>query len=174
MPKTLTYKILEKHLVEGQLKAGLPIGIRIDQTLTQDATGTTAFLLFESMECRAGQDRLVGQLCGPQYVAVRPGKPQRPSVSADYCRAKRRLSFPSGQRHLPPGASGAVWPARRDAVGQRFTHAHRRGAGDAGDWRRRAGCGRGHGRRGIFPDLPQGHWRGIDRSDSTIGLPVRM
>ena len=50
MLKTLTYKILEKHLAEGQLKAGLPIGIRIDQTLTQDATGTTAFLLFESMD----------------------------------------------------------------------------------------------------------------------------
>jgi aconitate hydratase len=49
MAKTLTYKILEKHLVEGELKPGQPIGIRIDQTLTQDATGTTAFLLFESM-----------------------------------------------------------------------------------------------------------------------------
>jgi aconitate hydratase len=49
MAKTLTYKILEKHLVEGELKQGQPIGIRIDQTLTQDATGTTAFLLFESM-----------------------------------------------------------------------------------------------------------------------------
>jgi aconitate hydratase len=49
MAQTLTYKILEKHLVEGQLTAGAPIGIRIDQTLTQDATGTTAFLLFESM-----------------------------------------------------------------------------------------------------------------------------
>jgi len=49
MPNTLTYKILQKHLVEGELKAGQPIGIRIDQTLTQDATGTTAFLLFESM-----------------------------------------------------------------------------------------------------------------------------
>jgi aconitate hydratase len=49
MSKTLTYKILESHIVEGQLKQGQPIGIRIDQTLTQDATGTTAFLLFESM-----------------------------------------------------------------------------------------------------------------------------
>lgn len=49
MRGTLTYKILEKHLVDGELKAGQPIGIRIDQTLTQDATGTTAFLLFESM-----------------------------------------------------------------------------------------------------------------------------
>ncbi|MCF7955717.1 MAG: aconitate hydratase [Phycisphaerae bacterium] len=49
MAKTLTYKILEKHLVEGELAAGNTIGIHIDQTLTQDATGTTAFLLFESM-----------------------------------------------------------------------------------------------------------------------------
>ena len=49
MGKTLIYKILESHLVEGRLAAGEPIGIRIDQTLTQDATGTTAFLLFESM-----------------------------------------------------------------------------------------------------------------------------
>jgi aconitate hydratase len=47
--KTLVYKILEQHLVEGRLAAGEEIGIRIDQTLTQDATGTTAFLLFESM-----------------------------------------------------------------------------------------------------------------------------
>jgi aconitate hydratase len=47
--KTLTYKILEKHLKEGDLAAGKPIGIHIDQTLTQDATGTTTFLLFESM-----------------------------------------------------------------------------------------------------------------------------
>jgi len=49
MGKTLTYKILEKHIVDGELKVGQPIGISIDQTLTQDATGTTAFLLFESM-----------------------------------------------------------------------------------------------------------------------------
>jgi aconitate hydratase len=46
---TLTYRILSEHLVEGRIAAGEQIGIRIDQTLTQDATGTTAFLLFESM-----------------------------------------------------------------------------------------------------------------------------
>jgi aconitate hydratase len=49
MAQTLTYKILEKHLIDGTLATDEPIGIRIDQTLTQDATGTTAFLLFESM-----------------------------------------------------------------------------------------------------------------------------
>jgi len=51
---TLTYKILKSHLVEGELQPGREICIRIDQTLTQDATGTTAFLLFESM----GADRV--------------------------------------------------------------------------------------------------------------------
>ena len=49
MAKTLIYKILEKHRVEDKLAPGEEIAIRIDQTLTQDATGTTAFLLFESM-----------------------------------------------------------------------------------------------------------------------------
>ncbi|MGD0785460.1 MAG: aconitate hydratase [Sedimentisphaerales bacterium] len=49
MAKTLTYKIIESHLVDGKLEKGKAIGVKIDQTLTQDATGTTAFLLFESM-----------------------------------------------------------------------------------------------------------------------------
>ena len=49
MGETLVYKILSRHLVDGKIAAGEQIGIRIDQTLTQDATGTTAFLLFESM-----------------------------------------------------------------------------------------------------------------------------
>ncbi len=49
MPQTLTHKILRDHLVDGELNAGEEIGIRIDQTLTQDATGTTAYLLLEAM-----------------------------------------------------------------------------------------------------------------------------
>ncbi len=42
-------KILSEHLVSGELAPGTEIGIRIDQTLTQDATGTMAYLQFESM-----------------------------------------------------------------------------------------------------------------------------
>lgn len=49
MAKSLTYKILEEHLVSGKLEPGNEIGIRIDQTLTQDATGTVAYLQFEAM-----------------------------------------------------------------------------------------------------------------------------
>ncbi len=49
MGMTLTEKILSAHLVEGEMVKGSEIGIRIDQTLTQDATGTMAYLEFEAM-----------------------------------------------------------------------------------------------------------------------------
>jgi len=49
MGKSLTQKILEKHLIVGQYVLGDEIGIKIDQTLTQDATGTMAYLQFEAM-----------------------------------------------------------------------------------------------------------------------------
>ena len=46
---TLAYKIMKKHLVDGELEPGKEIGIKIDQTLTQDATGTMAYLQFEAL-----------------------------------------------------------------------------------------------------------------------------
>ena len=49
MGLTLTEKILKAHTVDGEFKKGSEIGIRIDQTLTQDATGTMAYLEFEAM-----------------------------------------------------------------------------------------------------------------------------
>ncbi|MHC4983471.1 MAG: aconitate hydratase [Planctomycetota bacterium] len=52
MPLTVAQKILTEHLVEGAatpISPGSEVALRMDQTLTQDATGTTAFLLFEAM-----------------------------------------------------------------------------------------------------------------------------
>jgi aconitate hydratase len=49
MGHSAAYIILKEHLVEGELAPGNEIGIRIDQTLTQDATGTMAYLQFEAM-----------------------------------------------------------------------------------------------------------------------------
>jgi aconitate hydratase len=46
---TLTEKIIKSHLVTGRMEKGQPVGIRIDQTLTQDATGTMAYLQMEAM-----------------------------------------------------------------------------------------------------------------------------
>lgn len=50
MGKTLAYKILEDHLIEGKLEPGEEITIKIDQTLTQDSTGTMVYLQLEAMD----------------------------------------------------------------------------------------------------------------------------
>ncbi|MEI6809877.1 MAG: aconitase family protein, partial [bacterium] len=49
MGLSVTEKILKEHLAAGDLKQGTEVAIRIDQTLTQDATGTMAYLQFEAM-----------------------------------------------------------------------------------------------------------------------------
>jgi len=49
MGKSITQKMLEEHLVDGKFEPGKEIAIKIDQTLTQDATGTMAYLQFEAM-----------------------------------------------------------------------------------------------------------------------------
>ena len=49
MGYTIAQKIIKSHLVTGEMTAGSEIGLRIDQTLTQDATGTMAYLQFEAM-----------------------------------------------------------------------------------------------------------------------------
>ncbi len=50
MGKTITQKIIESHLVSGRFAPGEEVALRIDQTLTQDATGTMAYLQFEAMK----------------------------------------------------------------------------------------------------------------------------
>lgn len=58
MGKTLAYKILENHLVEGNLTPGEEITIKIDQTLTQDSTGTMVYLQLEAMDIDKVQTEL--------------------------------------------------------------------------------------------------------------------
>ncbi len=61
MPRNLTQKILADHLVEGRLCAGEEIGIRIDHTLLQDATGTMAMLEFEALGLEGIKAELAAQ-----------------------------------------------------------------------------------------------------------------
>ena len=49
MGLTIAQKIIKEHLISGEMKAGSEIALRIDQTLTQDATGTMAYLEFEAI-----------------------------------------------------------------------------------------------------------------------------
>lgn len=63
MTKNVAQKLIESHLVEGEMAPGAPIGLRIDQTLTQDATGTLVMLSLEAI----GLDR-VNTETSVQYV----------------------------------------------------------------------------------------------------------
>ena len=66
MGQTITEKILDEHLVEGELTPGEEIGIDIDQVLTQDTTGTMVWLQFEALEMDEIQTELAAQYCDHQ------------------------------------------------------------------------------------------------------------
>jgi len=66
MGQTLTEKILDAHLVDGELETGEEIGIEIDQVLTQDTTGTLVWLQFEALGLDEVQTELAAQYCDHQ------------------------------------------------------------------------------------------------------------
>jgi len=66
MGQSLTEKILDEHLVEGELEPGEEIGIEIDQVLTQDTTGTMVWLQFEAMGLDEVQTEIAAQYCDHQ------------------------------------------------------------------------------------------------------------
>src|SRR5688572_19409568 len=61
MSKNVAQKLIESHLVEGRMQAGEEIGLKIDQTLTQDATGTLVMLELEAMGVRRVRTELSAQ-----------------------------------------------------------------------------------------------------------------
>ncbi|PSQ00621.1 aconitate hydratase [Halobacteriales archaeon QS_4_69_31] len=66
MGQTLTEKILDDHLVEGELEPGEEIGIEVDQVLTQDTTGTLVWLQFEALDLDGVQTEVAAQYCDHQ------------------------------------------------------------------------------------------------------------
>ena len=94
---TVVQKIIEAHFVEGSRETGKPVAIRIDQTLTQDATGTMAYLELEAMNvpgvktelsttciCRASRLRRASVSRLPATASA-----TRSTSSASACRARR-------------------------------------------------------------------------------------
>ena len=96
MGKTIAEKILAAHLLEGEMKPGCEIGIRIDQTLTQDATGTMAYLEFETM----GIDRVKTEL---SVAYVDHNTLQAGFENADDHRYLQSVAAKYGVRYSRPG-----------------------------------------------------------------------
>ncbi len=110
MRSNATQKLIQSHLMHGDMKAGEEIGIRIDQTLTQDATGTLVMLELESM----GLDRVKTEI-SVQYV-------DHNIVQADYKNADDHLFLRSacqrfGVWYSGPG-NGVSHPCHQENFGQ--------------------------------------------------------
>jgi aconitate hydratase len=84
--QNLTRKILSEHLVDGDLKPGEPIGIRVDQTLLQDATGTMAFMQFEQLEVPRVEVGRAVQYIDHNVVALDFKNPDDHRMLQAYCR----------------------------------------------------------------------------------------
>ncbi len=138
MGQNLARKIIAEHLVAGETVAGREIAIAIDQTLTQDATGTMAWLQFEAMglpsvrtelsvsyvdhnmlqtDFRNADDHRYLQSAAAKYGAYfsRPGNgtasATRYTWNASVCRA-RRCWAPTVT--LPPTAAWGRWPSAQE------------------------------------------------------------
>ena len=151
MGLTLTEKIIKAHIIDGEMVKGTEIGLKIDQTLTQDATGTMAYLQFEAMGVdRVKTERSVAYIdhntlqsgFENAYDHRFIGSVAKISwFSSITCRKERMRSLmvlTSRQRYLPSGTSRALRQARQDPYRLRQPHPDRRRYRHAGNGRRRS------------------------------------
>src|SRR6266481_540520 len=106
----LTQKLIQSHLVEGKLQPGEEIGLRIDQTLTQDATGTLVMLELEAM----GLDRVRTEISA-QYV-------DHNLLQEDYKNPDDHLFLRSACRRFgiwySPAGNGVSHPVHQERFGK--------------------------------------------------------
>ena len=133
MGLTIAQKIIKEHLVSGEMTPGSEIALRIDQTLTQDATGTMAYLEFETM----GVPRVKTEL---SVAYIDHNTLQSGFENADDHRfiqsmaKKHGLYFSRpGKRHLPSGTSGTFRKTGQDIDRIRQPYSDRRRHRYAGD-----------------------------------------
>ncbi|WP_047981523.1 aconitate hydratase [Ornithinibacillus contaminans] len=70
MPLTITQKLIQDHLVSGEMVPGTEIGLKIDQTLTQDATGTLVMLELEAMKLERAKTEASAQYVDHNLIQV--------------------------------------------------------------------------------------------------------
>lgn len=96
MGKSIAQKIIDAHLIDGTAKVGNEVGLRIDQTLTQDATGTMAYLEYEAM----GIPRVKTEL---SVAYIDHNTLQSGFMNADDHRFIRTVAKKIGVRYSRPG-----------------------------------------------------------------------
>jgi aconitate hydratase len=129
MGKTLVEQIMAAHLVSGELRPGAEVALKIDHTLTQDATGTLAYLEFEAMGVPRARPEVA-------VSYVDHNLPQTDFRNADDHRFLRTVAARYGLHFSPPGngISHQVHLERFSAPGQTMlgSDSHTPTAGGAG------------------------------------------
>ena len=113
MGMNITEKLIKNHLVSGEMVAGKEIAIKIDQTLTQDSTGTMAYLQFEAIGIpRVKTEKSVAYI---DHNTLQTGFENADDHKyPDSDKQAWDLFFQARQRHLSSGASGALRQARQN------------------------------------------------------------
>jgi len=106
----VTQKLIQGHLVEGEMEPGREIGIRIDQTLTQDATGTLVMLELEAMDLDRVQTELSAQYVDHNLLQVDHKNPDDHLFLESACRR-------FGVWYSPPG-NGVSHPVHQQCFGK--------------------------------------------------------
>jgi aconitate hydratase len=93
MPQNVTQKLISTHLADGSPLAGAPITLKIDQTLTQDATGTLVMLTLEAIGLAWVTTEGQRTICRSQSLAGRqPERRRRRRFGIWYSRRLQRIS----------------------------------------------------------------------------------
>ena len=107
MGLTLAQKIIKNHIVSGEMTVGSEIGLKIDQTLTQDATGTMAYLEFEAMG--VPRSRRSGALPISTTIPYRPALKMRTTTAL--FRASPRSTASGSPGRATASATRYIWSA---------------------------------------------------------------
>jgi aconitate hydratase len=109
MGKNVTQKLIESHLVEGSMEPGEQIGLKIDQTLTQDATGTMVMLEFEAIQIPRVKTELSAQYVDHNLIQEDSRNPDDHLFLHSACRK-------FGVWYSPPG-NGVSHPVHMERFG---------------------------------------------------------
>ena len=123
MGRSVAHKLIEAHLLEGDLTPGTEIALRIDQTLTQDATGTLVMLELEAMGLDRVQNRAVGAVRRPQPDPADFHNPDDHLFLRSACRRFGVWYSRAGNGVSHPVTHGAFRRAGQDVARRRQSHA---------------------------------------------------
>ena len=145
MKMNVAQKLIASHLDQGTMQPGEEIGLKIDQTLTQDATGTMVMLELEAMGVDQVHTELSAQYVDHNLLQEDYKNPDDHRFLQSACQRFGDLVQQARKRSESPDSPRAVWSTRQDAARVRQSYLLGRSHWHVGHRGRWIGRGHGHG-----------------------------